>query len=133
MSANLDLVRSIFSAWERGDYRSFEWADPGIEIVIVDGPHPGTWRGPAGMAESFREWGSAWEDLRVKVDEYRVLDDERVAVVVHRRGRGKISGLDLEQMRTHGVSLFHVRGGRVTRLITYFDRERAFADLGLKE
>jgi hypothetical protein len=26
--------------------------------------------------------------------------------------------------------LFHVRGGRVTRLVYYLDRERAFADLG---
>jgi hypothetical protein len=28
--AQLELVRSIYSAWERGDYRSDEWADPEI-------------------------------------------------------------------------------------------------------
>jgi ketosteroid isomerase-like protein len=32
-----------------------------------------------------------------------------------------------------GANLFHFRGGKVTRLVVYWDRERAFVDLGLKE
>jgi ketosteroid isomerase-like protein len=132
-SANLDLVRSIHPAWDRGDYSSVEWADPEIEFVIADGPSPGSWTGLAGMAEGTREWLSAWEEFRQEVDEYRELDDQRVLVLVHRSGRGKTSGLELGQMRTKGACLFHVRRDKVTRLVFWLDRDRALADLGLKE
>jgi hypothetical protein len=30
-----------------------------------------------------------------------------------------------------GAAIYHVRGNRVVRLVVYWDREDAFADLGL--
>jgi len=65
-SANVDLVRSIFAPWERGDYSSAEWAHPEIEFLIAVGPTPGSWTGHAGMAEGLRDFLSAWEDFRVE-------------------------------------------------------------------
>jgi ketosteroid isomerase-like protein len=61
-SENVELVRSIYAAWERGDYSSTEWAHPEIDFVIADGPQPGHWTGVAGMAEGWRAFLSAWDD-----------------------------------------------------------------------
>lgn len=58
-SANLDLVRSLYAAWARGDSSSVEWAHPEIEFVIADGPAPGSWSGLAAMTEAWRRFLSA--------------------------------------------------------------------------
>ena len=47
-----------------------------------------------------------------------------------RRGRGKESGVETG---TKAAALFHIRDGKVTRLVSYWERDHAFADLGLKE
>jgi ketosteroid isomerase-like protein len=87
----------------------------------------------ANWTKAWRDFLSTWEEYSTEVDECRELDDERVLVLVHRSGRGKISGLELDRMQAKGAGLFHVRGGKVTRLVHYFDRDRALADLGLEE
>jgi ketosteroid isomerase-like protein len=129
---NVELVRSLYEAWERGDYRATEWAHPEIEFVMAGGPAPGRWTGLAGLAEGWREWLSAWEEWRVVAEEYRELDGERVLVLIRFGGRGKTSGVEVGQMQSKGANLFHIRDGKVTRLVIY-DRERAFADFGLSE
>jgi ketosteroid isomerase-like protein len=131
VTGNLDLVRSIYADWERGDFSSTEWAHPEIEYVKVDGPDPGVSTGVAAMATVTRSWMSVWQDWRVGGEEYRDLDGERVLVLVRYSGRGKTSGMEIAQVRTTGATLFHVSGGKVTRLVFYLDRERALADLEL--
>jgi hypothetical protein len=134
MSENLDLVRSIYAAWERGDWSSAEWAHPEIEFDIADGPEPGVRIGVAAMAKSWQEWLSAWEDYRIQAEEYRALDEQRVLVLNRYGGRGKTSGLEIgDAGGTTAATLFHVRDRKVTRLVGYNNRENALADLGLKE
>lgn len=130
-SANLELVRSIFAAWEAGDYSPSEWAHPEIEFVIADGPAPGSWTGKAGITAGWGDFLRAWEGFRQAADEYRELDDERVLALLHWGGRGKASGVELAQIPTKAASLFELNAGKVTRIVLYFDSERALAELGL--
>jgi ketosteroid isomerase-like protein len=133
VSANLDLVRSIYADWERGDFSRADWADPEIEFEQRAGLAPVTVQGVAAMAEAWREFLRAWADVSTKADTYRELDSERVLVLGHYSGHGKLSGLELEDMRTDVAALVHIRDGKVTRLVLWRDRDCALADLGLEE
>ena len=128
MSENLDLVRSIYADWEHGDFRSTEWAHPNIEFVRPDGPEPGTWIGIPEMSQTTRDILTAWEDFRQVSDEFRDVDAERVLVLFRGTGRGKRSGVDVQ---SKWANVFHLHDGKVTRILLYYDRDRAFADLGL--
>jgi ketosteroid isomerase-like protein len=128
MTSNLDLVRSIHAAWERGDFSSAAWADPEIELVFADGPDPGAWKGLGEVAEGWRNFLSTWEDWHVEVEEYREIDDEQVLVPLRLWGRGKTSGLD---MSARAANLYTLHFGMVLKIVLYWDRDRALADLGL--
>lgn len=130
-SANLELVRSIYTAWERGDFSSANWAHPDIEYVHADGLTVGCWTGVAGMTQAFLDFINAWQDWSVEAEDLRELDGERVLVLFRLSGHGKASGLEIGQMGSKGANLFHVRAGKVTRLVQYLDRELAFVDVGL--
>ena len=131
-SANVDLARSILATWERGDWSSAEWAHPDIEFVRAEGGLRSSSTGLAGMAESWREWLTAWQDFRIaEVEEYREIDEERVLVLHRFTGRGRTSGLEVNETLARGASLFHIRDRKVTRVVAYTPREQAFADLGL--
>jgi hypothetical protein len=83
------------------------------------------------MAAGWRNWLSAWEDYRVDAEEYVALDGERVLILIRYGGRGKTSGLEISRLATKGAFLLRLNDGKVTRMGGYWDRERAFADLGL--
>jgi ketosteroid isomerase-like protein len=133
VSDNLDLVRSIYADWQRGEFDSAGWAHPEIEYVFADGPDPGGWTGLEEMAEHFRAWLGLWEEFRLTADEYRQFDAENVIVLDHLSGHGKASGLDLGEIQANGAWVFYIRDGKVVRMIRYMDRERALAELGLTE
>jgi ketosteroid isomerase-like protein len=130
VSANLDLVRSIYAAIGHGDFGSADWADPEIEYVRADGVEPGSLIGRDGLVAAMRSLFGALEDFRNEAEDYRELDAERVLVLTHVSARGKASGLPIVQK---GAELFEIHAGKVTRIVTYFDRANAIADLGLAE
>ncbi len=130
---NVGLIRTVCAPWQRGDFGSAEWADPQIEFGFADGPTPGTWTGIQAMGDAWREALRAFDRLEMDVEGYIPIDGERVLVLTTNTGRGKTSGFDLGELRTRGANVFHIRDGKVTKLVAYWDRDRALEALGLSE
>jgi ketosteroid isomerase-like protein len=126
-SANLDLARSIFASWQRGDFSSVSWADPDMEFVGVDGPEPGSWKGLANIAVGWAGFLGTWVEYRAEAEEYLELDHERVVVLIRGYGLGKTSGLKVAH---EGAVALRFRDGTVTSITIYWERARARAELG---
>jgi ketosteroid isomerase-like protein len=121
---NVDLVRPIYQEWARGNYRpDFEvydphmewgWSDefPGLEGVCEDHRDPNP---------RLRNWLSPWEDWRIEADDYLELADH-VVVLTSYSGRGKGSGIEIQQEGAHVLKL---REGKVVRMEIFADRELA--------
>jgi hypothetical protein len=51
-------------------------------------------------------------------------------VLAGNTGAREDGGVELGQVQPKGAALFHIHGGKVTRIAVYWSRERALADLG---
>lgn len=130
----LELVRSIYGRWERGDFGSLEWADPEIEFELNIGLDRFPARGREEMVRVWTQYLRAWEGYRVEADSFHALEDGRVLVLLHVHGRGRKSGIDLGQLANNGVNVFTVRDGRIVRLYLYggVPWEVTLAELGIE-
>lgn len=68
------------------------------------------------------------QDATRQIGQKYVASSRRTQI---RASSGNACGDRNGEMRGRGANLFHIRGGKVKRLVLYWDRERAFADLGL--
>jgi ketosteroid isomerase-like protein len=132
MSENLDLVRSIFQAWGRGDVERFlrEHFEPTARLDLSANIfNPAVYEGYEGIARQRREVNDVWESFEVEVE--RLFEGEDAVVAfTHEHGRGEASGVEVDR---HSAFLFRLRDGKVSEVRSYLDRDRALADLGLEE
>lgn len=120
-SANIEVVRELYAAFQRGDVSAIlallcpdvEWSEPENPF----NPAAGTRRGQAG----FLEWlkiGRASEEILALEPRKFLSDDDSVAVVGHSTCLAKPTG------RTYETDFVHVitfRDGKIARFQEFFD------------
>jgi ketosteroid isomerase-like protein len=126
---NLPIVLRTFAAYVRGDESPlFEVASP--EIVVTqfpDQPDVQDFRGHDGLREVMDTWVGSWDDWTI--EPLSASEDEGLVFVTARqRGRGKGSGVPMENVVTF---VFTLRDGLVVRWQMFHDDEEARAAVGL--
>jgi ketosteroid isomerase-like protein len=127
---NVDTVRTILEAFNRGDMRGFlDMCDPDIEWDLsqrlID---PETYHGHEGIEKFFEQQLEAWEEApRMEVEDLMDAGDQVVAFVrVHGRGKGSGAAVDARI-----AQVWTIRRERATRLQYYGDRTEALNAVGL--
>ena len=128
---NVEIVRAAYDRVNAGLEDPPELLDPDYEFDARDvAPAVGIVRGVEAVQEALREYWGTFEDFHIEFKEVLHADEEHVVTAVQDGGRMK--GSDAEIWNR----LFHVwtfRDGKVLRISSHTDKDRAFEAAGLVE
>jgi ketosteroid isomerase-like protein len=128
---NVEVVRRVFDHWARGDWGSGrEFFDDRCEAVFGASwfPEAGTHRVGREALRAWIAFTDAWETFAVGVDQ--IVDaGEDVVVLASLRGRGRVSGADVD---AKVGAIFTLWNGKVVRY-ELTDRWDALEAVGLRE
>jgi uncharacterized protein len=100
------------------------------EVGVLDIPDSGgTWHGPAGVREFFRQWVTPFDDWGYGFG-HAIDAGDSVVVRVHQWGRGKGSGVAVE---SEFWQVWTIRNGKVVRWRAYATEAEALEAVGLRE
>jgi ketosteroid isomerase-like protein len=134
-SANLDLVRSIYAAFERGEYDEavLEAFDPAIVLdnSTLPGLLAGVHRGHDGVRQFSQEWRESFETESYRWHAETFIDLGDVVVMgVRVTGRGKTSGAAVAMPRWYVI---RIRNGLVIRIDMFETKAEALEAAGSSE
>ena len=127
---NVEVVGRHMAAYLSGDFETALAAySPDVECDTSVRPEGQMYRGREGVVEAFRVWRGTWADWKGEVDE--IIDaGDRVLMVLRESGRGKGSGVPVEQ-RT--FFLYDLRDRMIVRVTVLLDKDQALEAAGLME
>jgi uncharacterized protein len=128
---NVEIVLRGVAAMNRGDPEAFNaLCDARFEMRLVGAVgEPVSYVGADGVFQFFRDMGETWADWGFDVDQARDLD-EHVLITGRQRGRGRVSGVEVDSPRACVVA---VRDGAVTELRYFTEPAEALKALGLEK
>jgi ketosteroid isomerase-like protein len=128
---NVDKAREFIAAYNRRDFdAAIKDFDPEIEWVLPARQQSDSGTGPEAALRFFEDIDETMEELELKPQEF-IDGGDHVATRLRHRGRGKISGVEIDEELYHQVATF--RDGRIVRMEYFADWEAALEAAGLRE
>jgi ketosteroid isomerase-like protein len=127
---NVDIARRAYEAALRTPEPDIPALNalfhPDHEFVsLLDPVEGGSSRGGRGFRDWLRNLNDAF-DVEIRLEDVTALDDERVLAITETVGRGRRSGVPVEERYW---SVATVRDGKVARTEVYSSREQALASI----
>jgi ketosteroid isomerase-like protein len=124
---NVELVRRMYAAFHGGDAEgALACFDPDVVVDATRRVDGWIGHGREDLNRIISSWIGAFDEWSEEIEEMRDLGDH-VYVASVQRGRGKGSGVEVEQRY---ALLYHVEGGRITRMTVYLEPAEAVAAAG---
>jgi ketosteroid isomerase-like protein len=133
---NVDAARRAHEGFNRtfthGTDELFDFIDPEIEWIPINAAlEGGSYQGEDGIRSWMEEMKREWEFFETRPEEFRDLGDDRVLILGSWNARGRGSGIQLDSQQA--AWLFRFKAGKIDRMQTFTDRERAIAAAGIVE
>ena len=126
---DIEVIREVYSRWERGDFTSWEAFADDYVWKSADGFESGEYTGLAEISASWRTWLQAWDGFGIEADSVVAGSDGRYVVTQLFRGKGKASGLESEERSAAVVTM---RDGLIARMEGFWDRDAALQAAGVE-
>jgi ketosteroid isomerase-like protein len=128
---NVEVVLRGVAALNRGDPEAFNAVCDARFEMHLEGAvgEPVSYVGADGVLQFFRDMDEIWADWGFEVERARDLD-QHVLITGRQRGRGRVSGLEVDSPRGCVVA---VRDGAVTELRYFIEPAEALKVVGLEE
>jgi ketosteroid isomerase-like protein len=110
--------------------RALAFFDPDVVYDARERRDGKVWHGRDGIRRAMSEWGEVWDEWEIATEGYLDAGSDKVLFLWRERGRGKGSGVPLEQ---RGPNLVTVGAGGILHVRLYVNRREALRAAGLEE